>query len=330
MVSMKDIARELGISVGFVSKVLSGRLGTSSVSPRMQKRILKKADDLGYVPNRNAIRLFSGTKETIGVFIHPWGSPGSNLVFDFLHGVTKGLSATDYQTWLNIFEEATEFYGQLTLQQLRQRVDGLLVGGSTQNSWLLPQLARIKKAGVPLVTFFEKARPGIVNICVDYYQQGRLPTQHLLTINCRKIIHIKVLESRYQGYADALREAGLSVKPENVVSCENFGIEAGRMAVRKLLKAKRSFDGVVAQSDQQALGAIQELLAHRIRVPDQVRVTGVDDSPIALMSPIPLTSVTSEAHNMGSLAVECMLKMLARKPVKSMALPPHLVVRSSG
>jgi LacI family transcriptional regulator len=330
MVSMQDIARDLGISVGFVSKVLSGRLGTSTVSPRMRKRIFKKADELGYVPNRNAIRLLTGKKDTLGVFIHPWGQPGADLVFNFLYGVTKGLMPTVNQTWLNIFEEAPEFYRRMTLQQIQQRVDGLIVGGSSQR-WLLPLLDRIAKAGIPLVTFFENECPGIVNICVDYSQQGRLPTEHLLARGCRKIVHIKFkyFESRHQGYMDALRDAGLPVKPEYTIVCGKFGDEEGRSAVRKLLKAKIPFDGIVAESDHQALGIVRELLDNGIRVPEQVRVTGVDDGPIGLTSPVPLTSVTSEAYRMGLLTVETMMKMLANKPVKSIALTPQLVIRSS-
>ncbi len=328
MVSLQDIAKELGISAGFVSKVLSGRLGTSTVSPPMRKRIFKKADELGYVPNRNAIRLFTGKKDALGVFIHPWGVPGADLVFEFLYGASKGLTPTVYQTWLNIFEEAPEFYRRMTLQQIQQRVDGLVVGGSTQ-PWLAPLLRQIAKAGIPLVTFFEKQYPGIVNVCVDYYQQGRLPTEHLLVRGCRKIVHIKYFESRHRGYTDALREAGLSLKPEYIIACDNFGVEEGRSVVRKLLRAKIPFDGIVAESDHQALGAVHELLARGIRVPEQVRVTGVDDGPICLTSPVPLTSITSEAYRMGLLTVESMMKILAKKPVKSTSLTPRMAIRGS-
>jgi LacI family transcriptional regulator len=251
------------------------------------------------------------------------------LVYDFLHGVTKGLMPTDYQTWLNIFEGAPELYRQMGLPQIQQRVDGLIVGGSTQTSWLPPQLTRMVKAGIPLVTFFEEAYPGVINICVDYYQQGRLPTEHLLACNCRKIVNLTVLESRHRGYVDALRKAGLSVKEERIVKCKDFGLEGGKAAVRRLLKAKIPFDGIVAQSDHQALGAIQELLANGIPIPDKVRVTGVDDGPISLASPVPLTTVTAEAYNMGLLVVEAMLKMLSQKPVQSVALMPRMVIRRS-
>jgi DNA-binding LacI/PurR family transcriptional regulator len=250
-------------------------------------------------------------------------------VIDFLHGVTRALVPTVYQTWLNLFDDASEFYRQMTLQQIRQRVDGLMVGGSFSPR-LFPLLDSIAKAGIPLVTFVSAARPGITNICVDYYQQGRLPTEHLLAGNCRKIATIKALSSRYQGYADALREAGLPVKSEYIIRCAGFGVEIGRAAVRKLLKAKIPFDGIVAQSDLQALGAIRELLANGIRVPDQVRVTGVDDGPIAVTSPIPLTTVTSEARHMGLLVVETMLKKISKEPVKSVLITPKVVIRSSG
>ena len=325
---MKDIARDLGVSIALVSTVLSGRMGTTGASAATRKRILKKARDVGYVPNRTAINLSSGKTGTIGVFVNPWGLKGSELAYDFLRGMSKKFNSTTYHTWLNFFEEDSDFYRQMTVQNIRQRVDGLIVGGCGHPK-LLPYLRQLDKAGIPVITFFEIPPRGMINIFGDNVLQGHLPTEHLISCGCRNIAHFRVEDHRYNGYVNALRAGGLPLRSKYVVPCEDFSIEAGRAATRRLLKARIPFDGVVAQSDHHALGVVRELLARGIKVPEQVRVTGVDDGPIATASPIPLTSVTSECQNTGTLVVETMLKRIAGEPVHSIVLTPRLVRRVS-
>ena len=89
------------------------------------------------------------------------------------------------------------------------------------------------------------------------------------------------------------------------------------------------FDGVVAQSDHQALGVLQELLHRDIKVPDAVRVIGVDDSPLCDASPVPLSSVSQEMTEVGRRAVDLLMKQIAGEPVKSVVVPPRLHIRTS-
>ena len=328
---MKDIAESLGITKGLVSKVLSGRMGTTGASPRLQKRILKKAQELNYVPDRNAVGLSSGKKGTIGIFLNPWGQPGSDLAFNFLESMTHVLRSTTYHIWLNIFNLDSQFFQQMSLQNISHRVDGLIIGGGSHPK-LLPYLRKLEsgKKGVPVVTIFHEAyKSKIVNVSVNRYQQGRLPTELLISRGCRKIVFFDLMPVRTQSYRDALNSAGMKVNPRYIISTPDFSIESGAVAARKVLKSGLPFDGIVAQSDHQALGAIRELLAHGIRVPEQVRVTGVDDSPMCEASPVRLTSVTSESARLGSLVVETMLKKIAGEPVKSIMLEPAMVLRES-
>lgn len=328
---MKDIAEALGISKGLVSKVLSGRMGTTGASSRMQKRILKKAEELNYLPNLNAVNLSSGKKGTIGIFLNPWGAPGSDLTFDFITAMTQALRSTTYHVWLNIFSLDHEFHEQMSLHDIRHRVDGLIIGGGSHPK-LMPYLHKLEggKNGIPVVTIFQApSKTRITNVSLSRYQQGRMPTEYLVSRGCRKIAFLSLIHDRTRGYVDALREAGLTVQPKRIIATPHFTMEDGKEAVRRLVKSRVPFDAIVTQSDHQALGAIQELSAHGIRVPEQVRVTGVDNSPLCLASSIPMTSVTSESPRLGQLVIETMLKRIAGEPVRSMEINPRLIPRLS-
>jgi LacI family transcriptional regulator len=329
MVSLKDIAAELGISIGLVSKVLNGRMGTTRVSPHIRKKILKKAQLLGYAPNRNALALLAGKNGAIGIFINPWGEFGTEFIHSFLLGAADALKSSSYHMWLNFFSYDRDFYQQMDIHDMQQRVDGLIVGGHPHPE-LLPHLRKVEKAGIPVVTFFDAiTTTPIVNLSVANQLQGYLPTEHLIALHCKKIAHFKTREARYNGYVAALQDHGFKLDPALVVTCSSFGIANGRAAIRQLLQACTPFDGIVAQSDHQAFGACLELLARGYSIPDQIRITGVDDSPICLASPVQLTSVTSECNQLGRLTIDTLLKKLAGESVKSILIPPRLVNRSS-
>lgn len=329
MASLKDIAAELNISVGLVSKVLNDRMGTTGARARLRDRILKKARALGYVPNRVARALVTGRKGAIGIFINPWGERGTEFVREFLEGVEEGLQSTPYCVWLNFFRGDGEFYNRIDLRHFKQRADGLMIGGHPHPN-LLPQLQKIERAGVPVVTFFEKPMAkSIMNVTVDYFRQGYLATAHLAGRGCNHIAHFHTGDIRLEGHLAALRDHDRPTNPGLIFKCANFSVADGRAATFRLLKSRKKFDGIAAQSDHQAFGACLELRDRGVGIPDEIRVIGVDDSPLCLASPIPMSSVTAECHQIGVNAAEAMVKKLAGQRVSSVVVSPRVVERSS-
>lgn len=157
-----------------------------------------------------------------------------------------------------------------------------------------------------------------------------LPTRHLLGKGCRKIAHIRSLDMRYQGYRKALQDGGLPETPELVCAAlEDFGAEAGREAVRHWIKNGLEFDALVAESDHQALGAISELISHGRRVPEDVKVFGVDDSPLCTVGSVPISSVSQQIEETGAQAVSMILKRINKEPPASVAIQPVLRLRAS-
>jgi LacI family transcriptional regulator len=195
---------------------------------------------------------------------------------------------------------------------------------------MLPHLRRLERAGLPVVTFLESEyarRP--VNIAVDNYLQGYLATEHIMVRGCEHIVHFRVGDARYEGYAGALREKGRRLDPALVVRCPHYSVMDGRLAVRKLLRSQIKFDAIVAQSDGQAFGACMELREQGIAVPDQVRIIGVDDSSLCLASPVSLSSVTSESVQVGVLTVEAILHKIGGGTVEPRLLHPRVIQRNS-
>jgi LacI family transcriptional regulator len=330
MASLKDIAAATNYSIPLVSKVLSGNMGTTGCSQATREIILAKAAELGFRPNMAARALRTGRTGSIGVFIHPFGHDGSNLIGRLLKGLSLQANACGQRLWLSYYETESEFLHRFT-KTARAEIDGLIIAGIFH-----PKLVRlheaIEKNGIPVVTLFKHSQssPGGINIHCDDFNIGYLPTHHLLKSGCRSIAHIRAFDPRYQGYVKALEEYGIQPDPELVYTApDGFGVDTGIRAVQNWLKTGKKFDGVVAESDHQAFGAISELLKQGLRVPEDVKVFGVDDSPICDLGPIALSSISQQVETIGAQAVNTLMQRIKKEPAESVSIQPVLCLRTS-
>jgi LacI family transcriptional regulator len=331
MASLKCIASELGVSYTLVSKVLSGRLGTTGVSPKTREAILRKAKQLDYVPNPLAVALKAGRKGAVGIFLHHIGSPGSDVSDSLLKGVAEGLEQSSSRMWLRFFTTDEDFLTACDTR-LKQEVDGLIVAG-VSHPRLMRKFRDLEREQVPVVGVFndlpESARQTLTVVAIDYEKQGYLAARHLLEQGCRSLACLRTIENRTAGFVRAHREAGIKPNPRLILSSETFFADCGRTAVARLVESGIRFDGLVCQSDSQALGAINEFVRRGIRVPEDVKVTGVDNSPLAEACIVPITSVTSEMRTAGRKAVETLREKIEGRSVSPAAIEPSLVLRRS-
>lgn len=329
MVVLKDIAAALGVSISVVSRVLNNRMGNTRVRPVVAEQIRAKAREMGYQPNPAAVALSSGRQNVLGVFIHRIGTLGSGIIEKTIEGISAASRAARLRLMTTFFSSAEEFI-ELSSVISRRSMDGLLIVGKPHRE-LLPRLLALRESGLPVATLYhESLHEGIPNAGLNQGKVGQLATAHLLARGCRRVAHVRGMPQRLAGYQQALAEAGVSYDP-SLVFADSYRLEpeAGAAIVQHLLAGRVPFDGLVAQSDAQAVRAVNELFSCGIRVPDQVRVVGADDSPHCELCRVPLTSVSQLYGQRAERAVELLRASIAGQPVESVELEPVLCERES-
>lgn len=330
MATLKQIAADLGVSHGLVSRVLSNRMGNTGVSEKTRQTILSRAKELNYRPNPNASALKRGLRGSVGVFLHKIGAQGTELNLTFVDKVATCLSDRGLNLLVRVFEEDEEFLTACN-PALFRRIDGLIVAGIWHHSLAL-KLNQFEADGLHVVTACHGAdhNSSIPNFEVDQEKQGYIATRHLIEIGCRNIAHINIRPPRHQGYLNAHQEAGLAANPRLNIDTEDFTRQSGYLAMQKLQTLGIPFDGLVAQADSQAAGAMYYLLEKGHPRETWPKITGVDDSPIASdYCAIPLTSVTAEMKTSAEMAVAAIVSKIDGGTATSCLIPPRLVIRES-
>lgn len=329
-VSLKDIAARAGVSHALVSVVLRGQMGNVGVREEVREKIIRIAAEMKYRPHSLAADLKVGRKGAIGVLFHSIGERGSELSEALLRGISAGFSQHGLRMWLTFFEFDIQLMETISIR-MRHDVDGLIVAGVPHPS-TNALIKELHAEGLPIVTMMEEAPiQGIANVSQDRYMQGRLAARHLLAKGCRRIAYMMTSDSnsRYRGIVDAHHEAGAEFLPELHYPCANFMVEQGEAAVAHWLAEGLTFDAVLAQSDHQASGAIQALQRAGLRVPDDVRVTGMDNSILAEAGPVKITSISSEMETVGLQLVDTLVALTKGLEVESRRIPVRLIERAS-
>lgn len=330
MVLLKDIAREVGVSVSVVSKVLNNRLGSTGVRACTVREIHATARRLGYRKNASSMALLQGRHNVLGVYIHRLGMVGSGIIDSLLEGISEAARKHQQRQALS-FYESTEEVLALCDAAHPSTMDGLLLAGIAHRE-VLDRLQSIRDTGLPIATVHDDpVGPGFPNAGMDQVWVGRMATEHLIERGARKIAHIVNTADRYQGYREALAAAGLPEVPSLVFPAHgrDYSHKIGEAAVKHLLANGVEFDGIVAQSDQEAVGCLNALFELGRRVPDDLRVIGIDNAPYCEFARVPLSSVSQEFHQRGFQAVEMLMAMIGGGEAESVRIAPVLHARQS-
>jgi len=329
---MKDIARDLGVSVVTVSKVLRGH---SDISPETRERVLRRMKELNYRPNLAARALVTGRTCMIGLVV-------PDLVHAFFAEVAKGLSRVlrkkGYSLVISSSEEDPELEQQEIDQLLARRVDALVIA-STQ--WTVESFRRIEEQKTPYVLIDRRFVGLVANfVGVDDEQVGMLATEHLIQVGCQRIAHIRGPEistalGRLEGYRRALAQHGLSVLPGYLVAGktgDDASDVSGYHAMRQLLRLEPRPDGVFCYNDPTAMGGLKAILEAGLRIPDDVAVIGCGNLKYAELLRVPLSSIDQDSTLIGERAAKLALSLVeAKSPVRprTILLEPRLVARQS-
>lgn len=328
---LRAIAERANVSVSLVSKVLNDRLGNSRVNPRTISAIRGAAQDLGYRKNHAAAALVKGRQNVIGGFIHSVGVEGSGLVEQLVRGMADAASAQGRRLMLRFFSSDQEFLNYVP-EISPSLLDGLIVAG-IRHPELFDRLCEIQASGVSVVTVHEDGCPdwdgAFCNVYLEQRAVCEVSTEHLIAMGCRRIAHISRIQHRLDGYRDALVKHGLPVDPELIFHTPSLCADAGVAAVKHFAAAGIQYDGIVAQSDEQAIGALNTLILAGRRVPEDVKIIGVDDSSASRLSIVPVSSVSTYFYEQGLRAVQLLGDCVEGKPMQTCRIEPIVRPRES-
>ena len=333
-VSIKDVAKEAGVSASTVSYVLNST-PTETISPETTKRVMEAVRKLGYVPNLNARSLSSRHSNLIGVLI-PQTEPGKELMFsnpfygELLSSIEYTARLNGYHLLLSGTKEDQDYLGIAR----NRGVDGVIIIGTYPGE----NLDALKTLDVPIVLVDSYVKDEAFHtIGIEDKEGARIATRYLIEKGHRRIAFISgsirengVNIKRYQGYCDALQEAGLPVEEQAVYSGTvdyEYGIEAAAEYLRRGKKQTAAF----VTADVITMGLIKELTKQGIRVPDDLSIVSFDDVYLAQMTCPALTTIHQDIGEKGKQAVQLILDAAKTKVHHhtECILPLSLVERDS-
>jgi DNA-binding LacI/PurR family transcriptional regulator len=295
-----SVAVRAGVSRALVSLVMRE---APNVSTESRHRILRAAEELGYRPNAFARSLASKRVQTIGVLVNDVSNPYFGSLYASL---AKAASAVGYDILTAPGTRSAQKERGLINTLLEHQVAGLaLLSPLLRTTDLQPLIG-----GVPTVIVGRTTSiPGVDVVTTDEDQAARLVISHLNALGHTDIAHIsggsnRPATDRAKGYQRVMREFDL---PARMVT-GSFTERGGQLGIARILAAGRLPTAIVAANDLCAVGAIGALNASGIQVPGDISVVGYDDSQIAQLDLVRLTSVRQPIDQFGPVAVDTLLR----------------------
>jgi LacI family transcriptional regulator, galactose operon repressor len=326
---LKDIAQALNISISTASYALNG--GPRQVPPEVRDRVIQKARDMGYRPNRVARSLAAGRTMTLGVVPVVMGA--DFIANPYFQGCFSGI-ATESKS----FDYDVLLYTHDALDATRLE-DVLLDGRSDGLVFLAPfkelsALERMEKEGVPFAIISGESRGSAPSFKCDNSGGIRRTVEHLVALGHRKLSHfagdVAMADGaeRLDGFVSALASAGISVR-EDWILCEAFSTEQGYRSGIELLSRTDRPTAIVCASDEIAAGVYRAAWELSLKIPDDLSVTGFDDATLAQLLLPHLTTVRQPFSEMGQAATRAVIDLIAGKKAGGHTFNTELVIRQS-
>jgi len=329
--TIKDIARNLGVSVSTVSRALKDH---PDISLETKQLIKAYAEQVNYRPNVLALSLRKQKTNTIGLIIPA-------IVHHFFSSVISGIEDLAYKEGYNLIicqSNENQHREAINLQTLiDHRVDGILVSLS-KTTQSFEHFREAIDSGIPIV-FYDRVTDALDSdkVIMDDFEGGRIATNHLINRGCKNIIHLAAPQhlligmNRRRGYCEALKKAGLEIREDHILKCDTR--EEVLTLKNHLLNIAPAVDGIFAVNDSTAMAAIQVLQSKGFRVPDDIAVVGYGDGPNATIIHPELTTIVQKGYEMGRESVKMLLRRLNNPAAdinyQTKVFKPTLIIRQS-
>ncbi|GAT66005.1 LacI family DNA-binding transcriptional regulator [Planomonospora sp. ID91781] len=332
MATIRELARQCGVSVATVSRVFNN---PEVVNPDTRQNVLRVAARIGYLPNESARTLATKKSYMIGLV---WDThhrrPGWRHPFlqEILIGLKTALSERGYHL---LMLATSDGEGSHDRAVRRHNLDGVVfIDNGTQD----PALLRLAESGVPCVSLDRPVTgPRATHVISDNAGGARTAVEHLYERGRRAIATIAGPgrtvpgAERLAGYRAALAGLGLPARDGLVVEGD-FYLSGGYAAMRRLLEADERPDAVFAAGDEMAIGAMRAIAEAGLKVPEDIAVVGFDDIELAALVQPGLTTVAQDKAGFGTAAAATLVAMIdgtAAVPPPPSVLPTALIVRGT-
>jgi DNA-binding LacI/PurR family transcriptional regulator len=322
--TLEDVALVAGVSRALVSLVMRA---SPRVSVHSRTRVLDAAATLGYRPNLMARNLAARSTMTIGVLLNDLHNPWFADVADGIHDVAE---ASEYQLILASGRRTNRIESRALDTFLASRVDGIIVAGSRLPASRLLEVS----AEVPLVSVGRTIRGNrIGNVTTDDALGARLAVDHLVALGHRRIVHIDGGKGagaapRRAGYRRAMLTHGLGEYVQIVAG--DFTEEAGANGAQWITQSRPLPTAIFTANDLSAVGAIVQLERHGLRVPGDIAVVGFDNTSLAALNHIGLTTIDQPNVQMGATAAQVLIAAINdHGDLPECVMTPQLVVRQT-
>jgi DNA-binding LacI/PurR family transcriptional regulator len=329
-VTIKDIAKALGISPSTVSRALKDH---PDISSKTRKAVKELAAQLHYEPNAIALSLRSRSSLTIAVII-------PQIVHYFFSSVISGIEEIAYQQGFTVImcqsNEDYEKEKDIIHTLISKRVDGILasVSKTTTN---YEHFLELQKSNIPIV-FYDRVLniPNTDRVIVDDYTGSYKAVEHLIRMGCRRIAHMAtsqellIGQNRKNGYMQALKDNNIEVDEEIILRCDT-DIHA-KKCIPYLLSLQKKIDGIFAVNDLTAITSMSIIKRSGYKIPDDIAVVGFSNSIYASMADPPLTSIEQQGFEMGKRATNLLFERIySEDPIETRVeqIKTDLIVRGS-
>ena len=325
--TLKDVAREAGVSSMTVSKALNGKPG---VSEETRRRIETIARRLRYSPNRVAQSLRQSKTDTIGVVM---SDSSQNVFANLILGLSQAAAAAGYGVLLTSTGQDAGRETEAIDLLVSKRVDGIVLAAASGIG--RAEVEALGAQGIPLVFLMRAPRSVEVDQVInDNHLGGHLSADYLYRRGYRDFYFIGLDSSpgreRVRGYRDCLAGHGMDAG-RLPVQYTDPTIADGQAAMRRLLREGLRSGTICCGCDMIAIGAMDAILEAGFAIPGDFRVIGYDDFDLAGYLRVPLTTICQPIGEMGAEGFRLLKSRIdePERPCRSIILPPRLVVRES-
>ncbi|MGN0779578.1 MAG: LacI family DNA-binding transcriptional regulator [Aristaeellaceae bacterium] len=322
-VTIKDVAREAGVSIATVSNALNN---VDVVQEKTRNHILEVAQRLHYVPNMNGKRLRASDSRVIGMFVT---TLESNYMGNLADSIEQGCLKQGYDLQVFFAHGVDDL-----LEKLQSgNIDGAILhcGMMTDDD-----KRRVSATGMPVVFLDnEWVGPTVSSVTFQSYEHGRMAAEYLYGLGHRQLMYVKGAvtsfhsQQRQAGFLDAAASLGLTI-PEEQILMGDYRRRTAYRALRQYLQSGQALPhAIFAANDHSAIGCMEALKECSVRIPEDVSIIGYDDNEMCSMVHPALTTIRTDLPQLGVLAASEILRLMNHASGQQVTIPGELIVRQS-